>query len=385
MLNRERQPQVAQLVDRAPERRGVAGSTPAPTTRPTGAIVAIDATPLVAGNTGVARYTRELIAGLRDLGVDVRPFALGRGRGATPPGTTRVPVPLRLLQRSWRLTRLPRAEHLVRGVDLVHSTDLVPPPTRRPLVITVHDVLAVTRPDLHPPRAVAQQRAQLAALDSAAAVLAVSRATADDLVRLGVPATRIEVTGNGRTHLDDAEPIDGVHGEFVLAIGALHRRKGLDVLLRALADLPGVDAVLAGPDAGEGAALGQLAADLGVADRVRFLGAVTDGQLAWLYRSAAVLAFPSRAEGFGLPVLEAMDSGLPVVASDLGVLREVAGEAAWFVRPDDASALATTLHELLGDASSRAALSDAGRRRAAGFTWAATAEATAACYRRLAG
>jgi glycosyltransferase involved in cell wall biosynthesis len=73
------------------------------------------------------------------------------------------------------------------------------------------------------------------------------------------------------------------------------------------------------------------------------------------------------------------------VASDVPVLREVAGDAAWFVRPDDASALAMTIRELLGDASSRAALSDAGRRRAAGFTWAATAEATAACYRRLAG
>ena len=102
-------------------------------TRPTDAIVGIDATPLIAGNTGVARYTRELIAGLQDLGVDVRPFALGRGRGAIPPDTTRVPVPLRLLQRSWRITGLPRAEHFVRGIDLVHSTDLVPPPTRRPV------------------------------------------------------------------------------------------------------------------------------------------------------------------------------------------------------------------------------------------------------------
>src|SRR5207302_4411585 len=124
----------------------------------------------------------------------------------------------------------------------------------------------------------------------------VSRATADDLVRLGVPAVRIEVTGNGRTRLPPPEPVHDVPANFILAVGGLHRRKGLDVLLRALADLRCVDAVLAGPDAGEGAALGQLAADLGVADRVRFLGAVTDGQLAWLYGAAAILAFPSRAE-----------------------------------------------------------------------------------------
>jgi glycosyltransferase involved in cell wall biosynthesis len=322
---------------------------------------------------------------LHDLSVDLRPFALGRGDGATPPGTRRVRVPLRVLQRSWRLTRLPRVEHFVRGIDLVHSTDLVPPPTRRPLVITVHDVLAVTRPDLHPPRAVSQQRAQLEALHRAAAVLAVSHSTADDLVRLGFPASRIEVTGNGRTRFPTPQPVGGVPADFVLAVGGLHRRKGLDVLVRALAGLPGIHAVLAGPDAGEGAALAQLAADVAVVDRVHFLGAVTDAELAWLYGSAAVLAFPSRAEGFGLPVLEGMDSGLPVVASDLPVLREVAGDAAWFVPPDDAAALARTLGKLLGDASSRAALADAGRRRATDFSWTATAEATAACYRRLVG
>ena len=366
--------------------RSSSGSTPAPATRPNGAVVAIDATPLIAGTTGVARYTRELIAALRDRGVDLRPFALGRGDDRTlPTGTTRVRVPLRVLQRSWRLTRLPRAEHLVRGVDLVHTTDLVPPPTRRPLVITVHDVLAVTRPDLHPPRAVAQQRAQLAAIGRAAAVLAVSRATADDLVRLGFPASRIEVTGNGRARLPAPHAMNGVPEDFVLAVGALHRRKGLDVLLRALAELPDVAAVVAGPDAGEGPALARLAADTGVADRVHFPGAVTDGELAWLYQSAAVLAFPSRAEGFGLPVLEAMDNGLPVVASDLPVLREVARDAARYVPPNDASALATALRELLTDASGRSALVEAGRRRAAQFSWAATAEATAACYERLAG
>jgi glycosyltransferase involved in cell wall biosynthesis len=112
---------------------------------------------------------------------------------------------------------------------------------------------------------------------------------------------------------------------------------------------------------------------------------VSDGQLAWLYRSASVLAFPSRAEGFGLPVLEAMGAGLPVVATDLAVLREVAGDAACFVPVEDTAALARSLGEVLSGDGTWIELARAGRQRAAGFSWQATAEATAACYRRLVG
>jgi len=348
-------------------------------------VVLIDATPVTAGSTGVARYTRELIRCLPAAGADIRPFAIGRGRNPAPPGTTMIRAPQRVAQAWWRCSPLPRIEHLIGRGDLAHSTGLVPPPTRLPLIMTIHDVLAVTRPDLHSKAAARRQRRHLAELDRATAILSVSQTTADDLVRLGFAATRIEVTRMGCTPLASPSPIPGLPSRFVLAVGELHPRKGLEVLIRSLAHAPEVRAVFAGPDAGIGQVLRRLAMELGVEGRVQFLGQVTDAQLAWLYGEASVLAFPSRAEGFGLPLLEALAAGLPVVATDLPVFREVAGDAARFVPIGDAVALGGALCELMEDETARGQMSRAGLERAQAFTWDATAASTVACYRKMVG
>jgi glycosyltransferase involved in cell wall biosynthesis len=115
------------------------------------------------------------------------------------------------------------------------------------------------------------------------------------------------------------------------------------------------------------------------------LGLVDDATLAALYRDALALCFPSRAEGFGLPVLEAMAAGCPVVASDLPVLREIVGDDGILVPAGDAIALSQALRELLGDDGTRAELARAGPRRAAAFSWASTAEATVDAYQRATG
>jgi glycosyltransferase involved in cell wall biosynthesis len=247
----------------------------------------------------------------------------------------------------------------------------------------MHDLAAVEAPGLHPRRSVTQQKARLDAVKRAEVVISNSRATAGALVRHGVDKERIVVGQLGLTPLPPAEGL-GLPRPFLLAVGELSPRKGHRDLLRAFSDaqLGPTLLVLAGPDAGEGEHLKGLARALGIEQRVAMLGRVTDAVLAGLYRDAAALCFPSLAEGFGLPVLEAMAAGLPVVASDLEVLREVAGEAALLVPAGDTSTLALALTQLLEDDELRSRLAHLGRVRSARFTWEETARATVTAYRQ---
>jgi glycosyltransferase involved in cell wall biosynthesis len=268
-------------------------------------------------------------------------------------------------------------------VDLVHALDLAPPPSRLPVVATVHDLTAVDHPDLHPRRRVAQQRAQLQALRRADVVISNSHATAASLAAHGIAGDRVVVTHFGRTALP--APIGPAHHgkPYLLAVGEVTRRKGHDVLLRAFAaaDLDGVDLVVAGPDGFDAAFRESLVAGLGLGARVRFLGRVDDRALGELYARALALCFPSRAEGFGLPILEALGAGLPVVASDLDAFHELAADDALYVPPGDEEALAGALRRIVADDGLRARLSAAGPSRAAPFTWERTAAQTVDAYR----
>jgi len=347
--------------------------------------VALDATPELIASTGVARYSRELRRALeRRPDCQVRGFALGRRSEPVPDRVRHIPVPLRVIDAGWRAVGRPRAEQLSGPVDLVHSLDLVPPPTRLPLVVTVHDVVCGELPSLHPGRARGAQERRLASLERAAAILAVSRSTADELVDRGVDPDRVHVTPNGLSRLPPPPP-DSPHpgGRFILAVGSLEPRKGHEVLLRAvaMAGLQDVKLVFAGPTAGRAATLRSLARELGLGERLRILGRVDDRVLSGLYRDAALLCLPSLGEGFGLPVLEALGAGLPVVASDLPAIREVAGEAAVLVPPGRPDTLAGVLRRVLGDPRLAARLRELGPARASSFTWEATAEATVAAYR----
>jgi glycosyltransferase involved in cell wall biosynthesis len=345
--------------------------------------VAFDATPELIASTGVARYSRELRQALERRGdCQLAGFAFGRRSEPVPSGVRHVAVPLRTIHLSWRAWSLPRAEHLTGPVDLVHSLDLVPPPTRVPLVMTVHDLVTSELPALHASRARRMQQAQLDGLERAAAVLTVSRAVADSLVDRGVDAEKIHVTPNGLTRLPEpaGTPLGGE--PFILAVGTLEPRKGHEVLINALAasGLAGVGLVFAGPTAGRADELERLARQLGIGERLRILGRVDDALLAGLYRDAKLLCMPSFGEGFGLPVLEAMAAGLPVLASDLPAIREVADDAAVLVAPGDVDALAAAITDLIGDQQLTTRLRQNGHKRASAFTWDATAQATVRAY-----
>jgi glycosyltransferase involved in cell wall biosynthesis len=227
-------------------------------------------------------------------------------------------------------------------------------------------------------------------------VIVDSHCTAADVRELlGVPAERVRVIHLAPTPLGPPPPPAGVaaararyglEGPFLLYVGTLEPRKNLRTLLRAFAHLAGEQSAclaLAGP---RGWLDEAIVAEAGrQAGRVRLLGPVPAADLIALYATATAFVFPSLYEGFGLPPLEAMAAGTPVVAARASCLPEVLGDAALFAPPEDEQALAEALRAVLQDADLRADLRERGLARAAQFSWERTAAETLAVYREVLG
>ena len=215
----------------------------------------------------------------------------------------------------------------------------------------------------------------------AARVLTGSEQTKRDLVeRYGVPAERIVVTPYG---VDPAFRPDGPRqkGHYALFVGAIQPRKDPVAAVEALALTNGdLRLVLVGPEKQEAGRVRDAVRRLGLEARVDLVGHVERDELAALYRGAACLVFPSRYEGFGLPIVEAMASGTPVVATSAGSVPEVAGDAAVLVEPGNVAALAEGIGRAIDE---RERLAAAGLERARGFSWAETARLTLDVYREL--
>jgi glycosyltransferase involved in cell wall biosynthesis len=288
--------------------------------------------------------------------------------------------------------------------DVLFAPNFVPPPTRSDrVVLTVHDLGFRRFPETAPQTT----RRWLARLDralaGAARILAVSEATKADLVELaGVEPSRIVVTPLGvdpevyrpapPSEVNRARAAFDVPGRYVLSIGGIEPRKNLPRLVEAFGRLPGdldVALVIAGggvawnPEGREAleAAIRRLPPDR--AGRVRRTGYVAERDKVALLTGAEVMAYPSLYEGFGLPVLEAMACGAPVLTSSRSSLPEVAGDAARLVDPEDADAIAGALGALLVDEAGRERLRAAGVARAAGFRWEETARRTAEVLREV--
>lgn len=357
-------------------------------------VVGIDASPARSGDTGVARYTEELIAALAahdDL--TVRTFAAGRGAGrANLKPDRRLGVPLRVLHPLWRTTGRPRAETLIGPVDVVHAIDLVPPPTRSPVVLTCHDVLPITHPHLYERRYRRLSRRHVRALARADAVVTTCESTATEIVDVaGIDRGRIVVASPGRRTVADAAAASTFHAggrPSILYVGAITPRKGLHRLVAALARMTDPPPLLvAGPD---GMAADTVHAAIDETLRARpsieidWRGRVDDDELARLLAGATVLCHPSEAEGFGIPVLEAMGAGTPVLAADIAPVREIGGDAVALAPVHDLDAWAGALEALLADPDRRAAMAGAGRARSEPITWAAMAATIGDVYHRLA-
>jgi len=352
----------------------------------------------VPGGTG--RYTRELaeallaVAAPDDAVQTWTAWHRDPGPAAVPAAGSvrRLPLPRRPLTLAWE-RGLPWP--VPRGVDVVHApTLLAPTAVRVPLVVTVHDAVPWTHPETLTPRGVAWHRAMAERVaDRAAVVVVPTRAVADELSK-HVALRRVEVIGEG-VSAGLAVPVDAEQraqrmglpsGGFLLSLATLEPRKGLDVLIRALADpaAPSLPLLVIGQPGWGGVDPEALARAEGLpAGRARLLGRLPDADLATALSLATALVVPSRAEGFGLPVLEAMQAGTPVVCSTDPALAEVGGDAVRTTPIGDSPALARALAEVAADAGLRERMVERGRARAAGYTWEGAARRLWEIYRSL--
>ncbi len=288
--------------------------------------------------------------------------------------------------------------------DLLHSPDFIPPLHTAPFpvrgrhrrIITVHDLTFLRYPQFLTAESRRYYNGQVArAVTIADHILADSHATKADLIDLlGVPASKVTVVWLAPDARFKPQPLragrPGVPDRYLLFVGTFEPRKNVAGLLSAYRllldrDTSAPPLVIAGR---RGWLFDKALARverLGLHRRVLFLDAPADDDLVALYNGAATLALPSYYEGFGLPVLEAMACGVPVVISDRGSLPEIAGGAALVVDPDDADALATAIEQILHDPSLAEQLRQKGLARAAEFTWERCARETLAVYRLIVG
>lgn len=280
------------------------------------------------------------------------------------------------------------------GIDLLHSLGNIAPLLGvRRRVVTIHDLIFLRYPETTSgvlAKGLAALVPQVAR--RATRIIADSEATAADLKQmLSVPEQKIDVVpiGPGKPPSDefvDDEPLRQQLGlgaaPIVLSVSARRPHKNLERLIEAMVSLPDAQLVLPGYPSPFDQHLAAHAAAHGVGNRVHMCAWVSDEQLEGLYRAATCLAFPSLAEGFGLPVLEAMARGLPVATSGQSALAEVAGDAALLFDPLDVSSIAEQVGRLLAEPALRAELRELGLRQAAQFTWQRAAEGTAAAYLR---
>lgn len=353
----------------------------------------------VPGGTG--RYTRELLRALHQAS-PAHPLRARVGRPCpasaelseqgVPVATIGLPGPV--LARLWERGLPPRLGGLPgRGIaDVVHAPTLLAPPVHRAsaLVVTVHDVVPWTHPETLTPRGAAfHQRMGARVAAGADLIIVPTEAVAGQVrtllrpccpvVAIPLGATPLTVPPDARAHRARLGLTDR---RYVLFVGTAEPRKGLDILINAMRDpaVADLDLVVVGATGWGEVDLHALTASAGLTDRVHLLGRVSDAELAAVQAGAAVLAMPSRAEGFGIPVIEAMSLGVPVVTSDDPALLETGAGHALVAPIGDAPALALALAEAAAPGAPRDARVTAGQGHASSLTWDRAARATWAAY-----
>jgi len=358
---------------------------------------------LVPGETGgMEIHARRLIAALATARPDIEWLAIVSREAADldlGPNVRLLRTSVSARSRPRRIlaeqTLLPR---LVRryGAELLHSLGASAPVRATGVqVVTIHDVIYARAPQAHTPVARTARRVIVpAAARAADRVITVSGAARDDIVaELGVPTDRIDVVHNGPgLPRSPTSPVCEVRerfglgtAPFVLSASGRRPHKNLTRLLEAMARVNAGDEpllVLPGYPTAFEDDLVQRARVLRIDHRVRILSWVSDADLNGLYQAAAVFAFPSLAEGFGMPVLEAMSRDLPVACANVPALREVAGDAARYFNPLEVNDIASAINTLLDDCIARETLIAAGRKRAQCFTWERAARGTLESYER---
>ena len=347
--------------------------------------IGLDIVPMHYPYSGVRAYVEALIEAYRnrDSGIDLVPIS----------------SPSDLTRTSSRFSRMLWDMHGVAGsatsagVDVLHMTRFAAPPRfESPTVVTVHDLIPLQLPEYRvSPYARVQVELARRTVPRATRVIVPSQYVAEVVTDLlDIERQRIDVIPMGVAVPADERLPRFLSGPYILHAGGFDARKNLSTLLRAFAHAsrelgPDWRLVLLGAGHTGNATVyppvGPIFEELGLQERVVLTGRVSEREKHALYRHAAIAANPSLSEGFGLPILEAMAHGVPVIASNRTSHPEVAGDAALLVEPT-IDALADAIARLAADDVLRAKLSDKGRARAAEFSWARTARATIETYRR---
>jgi glycosyltransferase involved in cell wall biosynthesis len=310
---------------------------------------------------------------------------------ALPPGrwreVRRLPVGPRVATIAWQRLRLPLAvESLIGQFDVFHGTDFVVPPSRRPRVVTIHDLSFMIVPEYAEPNLVRYLLdAVPRAIDAAEIVITVSAAVAAEVAaEFPYAREKLVATPNGvRLPASLPERREPDRPEL-LTVGTIEPRKNLQTLLNAVAIVreshPDTRLTIAGRVGWRSDEIMAAIRAAEAAGWVRFVEAPSDDALEALYQSATLAVYPSWYEGFGLPVVEAMARGVPVVASEIAALAETGGPAARYADPFRIESLAGAIVGLIEDADERSRLGQAGRERAATYSWQATAARTRRAY-----
>ncbi|HZS94872.1 MAG TPA: glycosyltransferase family 1 protein [Chloroflexota bacterium] len=364
--------------------------------------VGFDATAAVRQAAGIGRYTRHLLRALIDRDDDLRYrvfyAAAGARHGRLPPGIPARALPLsdRLLNLVWHRWQLPLpVQALIGPFDLFHSPDFtLPPVAARPTVLTVHDLAFFREPDCaYPTLRHYLQHVVPRSIRRATRVIAVSESTRRDVLDLvDIAPDRVVTVHEAVDARFRPKPVEearsaarraGIGERYILSVGTLEPRKNYERLIDAFSMLVsrGVSQrlVIAGGFGWMYGPILERIEHLGLGERVTILQP-DDDLLVALYNAADVFVYPSLYEGFGIPALEALACGAPVVASRTSSLPEVVGEAAILVEPRSIEDIASGIERVLASDDLRVRLSKCGPERARDFTWEEAADATAAVY-----
>lgn len=367
-------------------------------------VIGFDVTPLtMAQFTGVSYFTQQTLAALLTRSDDRQyvPLAHRAVNGHLPQGTA-APIGRPYHRRWWWMqTIAPKLLAHLRP-DFAHFTNSIAPLTSPvPVVLTIHDMSLFLQARTQPLRSLLTVRPIVPlAARRAAAIITLSQYTRQDMIRglkidpckvhvvYGAPSMQFKPITDG-SELDRVRRQYGLPDRFVLYVGTLEPRKNIPRLLRAFAQVrcahPEARLVMAGQLGWKHRAIWQEIEALALTDVMQWLGYVPSADLPALYSLATAFAFPSLYEGFGLPVIEAMACGTPVITSQDTALAEVAGDAALLIDPLEVESIASGLMRLLNDSALRAELRARGLCRAAEFSWARAAAETVKVYEQVMG
>lgn len=382
--------------------------------------IGFDGRPLFAPTRGIGVYMWRLLENLLDLDSDLL-ISLhlrrevkelfshsyqGVGQSIQAKYPERVSIcekrfpPIRVLRWIWRSSDFLPLDRVLGGIDIFHSTNFVTPPLRNARsVLTIYDLIMLF-PEFFVPLYPREELKRY--IDRADSIIAISEHTKRDIINFfNVPEEKVRVillAADERFRcIEDKEAIRktldiyGISDEYILYTGPMELRKNVPALVRAYSILKTENKishklVLAGnKGGGQYKEIMDIISSDGIENEVIFTGFVADDDLPYLYNGASVFAFPSLYEGFGLPPLEAMACGCPVVTSNTSSLPEVVGDAGLMVDPNRPEELAEAMWRILEESELRAELRERGLKRAAEFSWRRCAEETLAVYRELSG